>query len=166
MPDVAEQLVELSELRRRGSLSQRQFETARAQLLRIAQRVPSPKQELEIELTALDRAWNARQGEFKVQWGFFWRIPGRDEGTQKAKLFLAIGSLVTTSFTALALGATLTGGDLVLWLGPIFGFSWTLYWFRFYKSWDRIADAYEQAGAEYEAKRAQIEAKIRLLQEK
>ena len=166
MPDVAEQLVELSELRRRGSLSQRQFETARAQLLQTAQRLPSPKQELEIELTALDRAWNARQGEFKVYWGFICRIPEKNEGTQKARLFLVLGSLITTVFTLIALGVTLSGGELIIWMPAFFSVAWMRYWVRFYKKWDEIADAYEQAEAKYQTERAQLEAKIRTLQVK
>ena len=164
MPDLVEQLQDLKELRRRGSLSAAQFEAAKAYLLRDVPAEAVPLQielELQTELAALDNHWMAEREQFKVQRGFFSWIPRKNDGKRKARFVIIFGSLLTAFFVLLSIGVTLHHGARTIWMSPLFGIGWTWSRFSFYTNLERMAADYERAEAKYYAERAQIEAKLR-----
>ena len=167
MPDPVAQLQELSELRRRGSLNEKQFETLKERLLRDAPKgALSPVRELEIELAALARHWEVDQEKFRVvPRGFlYWRVPTKNEGTRRARFALFAGGLMTFFFLLAAADQTHRGANLAIWITPLFPIVSTVHVFFSFKGDDRVAEDYERAETQYQAERAQIEARIRALQ--
>ncbi len=164
MADLRDQLQELSELRRRGSLSAKQFNSARTYLLsQTREDAPSPRLELQIELAALDNNWNSERESFKVGTRYGWRAPDKGEGGREGKFTVIAGSLFAGLSTAVAVDATSQGHNPVVWMPLILGIVTTSIGLFSSLSLTKVADDYERAETKYQRERDELNERVAAL---
>ena len=168
MSDFVEQLNQLSELHARGSLSNAEFETAKARLLGgVSTPTDTSILALQNDLAALDRQWNIEREKYKVAGRYNSSIPEPGDGAKAGLAITIFGVFWTLGATAMAIGATTQGVPapmaLFFWFFPIFGVFFIVSGLNKGREMTSKTEAYKRAEAEYQSKRAVLESRIRAL---
>ena len=170
MQTLVEQLRELSQLHQDGSLSDDEFEAAKARLLDGSfspQNDSTPLLALQNELAALDRQWTIKREQYRVQRRYHSFIPEEGQGKTSGAaitIFGGIWTLVTLFIAATASGSGAPGGMVFfLWIFPLVGVLFIISGLSTGAEMERKAGDYKTAEDEYWHKRAQLESRIKAL---
>ncbi|RYX82813.1 hypothetical protein EON83_17760 [bacterium] len=172
MPDLVEQLRQLSELHTNGSLSDSEFERAKERLLSgngaVENSAPSSASisllALQNELAALDRQWSLERDNYRVRSRYGSSIPKQGDGQKAGTVIAIFGGVWTIGALTMAIAATKDGVPgpmaLFIWIFPVFGVFFIVTGLSQGAEMNRKADSYQIAEATYKTKRAALEARI------